>query len=41
MAEFWAMSLWTHDRAAQHLILLSFIFYAVLLHLNTDEYRLS
>lgn len=42
MAAFWALSLWTQSRAARHLILLSLIFYAVLLsiHFNTEEVSL-
>ncbi|WP_018427697.1 DUF2157 domain-containing protein [Hoeflea sp. 108] len=42
MAAFWVLSLWTQSRAARHLILLSLIFYAVMLamHFNTTEVSL-
>ncbi|PWK65934.1 DUF2157 domain-containing protein [Aminobacter sp. AP02] len=36
MAVFWALSFWTQSRAARHLIVLSLIFYAVLLGIHYD-----
>lgn len=36
MAAFWVLSLWTQSRAARHLIVLSLIFYAVLLGIHYD-----